>query len=183
MRRRRRLAALVGLVAVTGVVMQASHAAFSETVVSPGNSWATGAVSLTHNSVGQALFSDTDMVPGTGPAKCIEVTYRGDVDAEVRFYLAGVDDQDEPIASLLRLRIELGSRSSCADPGTWTTLSDATLRTTAAASDFATGLRPGVWYPTAGETRPYRLTLTLADDNAAQGNRADFALTWEAHSR
>ncbi|MGK5682216.1 hypothetical protein [Actinoplanes sp. URMC 104] len=180
---RRRIAFLAGLVTVAGVVVQATHASLSETVVNSGNSWATGAVTVTDNDHGQALFSDTALAPGTGPATCVEVTYRGDVDAEVRLYLTGLDERGQRLGTLLRLRIDIGSGASCAAPGTWILLGDATLRETAAARNWSTGLRPGLWRPRPAQTRPYRFTPTLADDNAAQGSRADFGLIWEARSR
>jgi hypothetical protein len=181
------MAMMVGLLLVTALVWQSTRAALDDRISYGGNTWQTGAVELTDNDNGVALFSGlgTNLTPGTWPAKCIEVTYTGDVPAEVRLYLARLDDHGEELDTLLTMKIDIGSGSSCASPGTWTQLSNSDLNTTArAAMTWATGLTPGAWKPsgTARETRPYRFTPTIADDNAAQGDWIRLDLVWEAHS-
>ncbi|MBL7261161.1 hypothetical protein [Paractinoplanes lichenicola] len=184
-RRRRRLgAAVIGAIATSAVIWQATYAALNNDVVISGNTFTSAGVTLTDNDSGRALFDATDLAPGPGATRCIEVTYSGDATAEVRLYLTGLDEHGQDLGALLSMRIDLGSGSSCAAPGTWTTLGDATLRTMAGASGWVNGLKPGLWQP-AGQgavTRPYRFTPVLADDDKAQGNRADFGFVWEARS-
>ncbi|MBU2666332.1 hypothetical protein KOI35_22780 [Actinoplanes bogorensis] len=178
---RRRALAVVGLLVTAGTVWQASYASFADGITSPGNSWETGAVTLTDSAGGSALFAGygTGLAPGPQPSRCIEVTYGGDVAADVRLYLAGLDNYGGRLDTLVTMRIELGSGSSCAAPGTWTTLSDTTLRATP--STWAAG--PGGWTVSGRETHPYRFTPTIAGDNAAQGSRVSADFVWEARSR
>ena len=178
---------VVGMLIAAGTVWQASHASLEETVTNRGNSWQSGTVAVTADDPGVAVFDGygTDLAPGTGPATCIEVTYAGDVAGDGRLYLARLNDHGQELDTLLTMRIELGSGSSCATPGTWTQLGDMTLRATAeAAGTWATGLTPGTWMPSGDspETRPYRFTPTVAGDNAAQGDDVQFDLVWEARS-
>ncbi|WP_043511682.1 MULTISPECIES: hypothetical protein [unclassified Actinoplanes] len=181
-------AALVaGMVVSAGLVWQASHASLEDTVTNQGDSWQSGIVALTDDDNGAALFTSfgTDLAPGTGSTKCIAVTYAGDVAADVRLYLARLDDHGEELDTLLTMRIDIGSGSSCASPGNWTQLSDTDLRATAnSAGTWAAGLTPGAWSPSGDqpETRPYRFIPTLADDNAAQGDQVELDFVWEAHS-
>ncbi|GAB2604493.1 hypothetical protein Aab01nite_78180 [Paractinoplanes abujensis] len=184
-RRRRKLGvAVLGAITASAVVWQATDAALSNDVVIPGNTWTSGAVTLTDNDAGRALFDSADLAPGAGTPRCIEVTYTGDVAAEVRLSLTGLDEHGQNLGSLLRMRIDLGSGSSCAAPGTWTTVGDATLRTLAGNAGWVNGLGPGRWQPTgrSAATRPYRFTPVLADDDSAQGGRAGFGFVWEARS-
>jgi len=187
LRAQRPAAMVAGLLVAAGLVWQASHASLSVTTSNRGNAWQSGTVTLTDDDNGVALFtgSGPDMAPGTGPARCIEVTYTGDVAADVRLYLPRLDDFGEQLDTLLTMRIEMGSGSSCTAPGTWRPLSNTTLRATAdTAGTWATGLVPGAWTPTGTrpETRPYRFTPTLAGDNAAQGDEVELDLVWEAHN-
>jgi len=181
--RRRRALAAAGLLVTAGLVWQASYATFDDSIVSGGNTWETGAVTLTDSANGAALFAGygADLPPGPAPSRCLEITYGGDAAADVRLYLARLDDYGQELDTLLTMRIELGSGSSCASPGAWTRLSDTDLRATA--DDWASGL--GSWAPSgaASETRPYRFTPTVAGDNAAQGDRVSADFVWEARSR
>ena len=178
---RRRSLAVVGLLVAAGTVWQSSYATFNDSLVSPGNSWETGAVTLTDNADGTALFAGygTDLAPGTQASRCIEVTYGGDVTADVRLYRGALDDYGGQLDTLVTMKIELGSGSSCAAPGSWTQISDATLRATA--NDWSSGL--GGWTVSSRATHPYRFTPTIAGDNAAQGSRVSAGFVWEARSR
>ncbi|MCO8269507.1 hypothetical protein M1L60_02750 [Actinoplanes sp. TRM 88003] len=175
--------AAAGLVMSAGMVWQASYATFDDSITNPGNSWETGAVTLTDNANGAALFAGygTNLPPGTAPSRCIEVTYGGDVTADVRLYLARLDDYGQELDTLLTMKVELGSGSSCASPGTWTPIFNTTLR--AMPGDWASGL--GLWAPdgSAKETHPYRFTPAIAADNAVQGDRVSADFVWEARSR
>jgi hypothetical protein len=179
---RRRLLGVAAVAATSTLIWESSSAALSDTVTSSGNGWRTGSVAITTGRQGVALFdgAQDQLRPGTETPKCIVVAYTGDVGAEVRLYLTGIHDHGRNFGDLVVLRIETGSGSSCSLPGTWTSLSDTTVRATAAASDWATGLGSGVWKR--GEKRPYRITPIVADTNAAQGGRVDLTFVWEARS-
>lgn len=178
---------MVGVLAAAGLVWQASHASLDDTVTNRGNAWQSGMVRLTDNDNGVALFTGfgTDLAPGTGPEKCIEVAYSGDVGADVRLYLSRLEDHGDQLDTLMTMKIDIGSGSSCKSPGTWTQLSNTDLRSTAdSAGTWATGLTAGAWTPSGAgpETRPYRFTPTVAGDNAAQGDQVELDFVWEAHS-
>lgn len=178
---------MIGLLAAAGLVWQATGATLAVHVTNSGNSWQSGVVRLTDNDQGLAMFgsSETNLAPGTGPAKCIEVTFAGDVPGEVRLYVPRLDNYGEQLDTALIMRIDMGSGSSCAVPGRWTALSQRTVRATAdAAATWATGLAAGAWRPSgdAAQTRPFRFTPTLAADNAIQGDRLQVDFVWEARS-
>ena len=87
-RRRRRpwvaLLAIVGVIGSSAMVWQASNAAFTATTNDGVNSFAAGTVALSDNDLGTALFSATNLKPGSTGQACIRVTYSGTLAAGVR---------------------------------------------------------------------------------------------------
>ncbi len=65
----------------------AVYSAFSSTTSNPGNSFATGSVSLTGNNTASALYNVSLAKPGDSSApKCMNVTYTGSLGSTVKLY-------------------------------------------------------------------------------------------------
>lgn len=185
------LAAPLALIASAGLVYQASTAAFVATTSNPGNTFSSGQVVLTDDRAGTAMFTtagEGKLVPGSTGYKCIDVTYSGDVAAQVRLHAAY--GATSALAPYLQLTVDQVSTAvACSATGNLT--GDSALFGTPTGTaqglvtghgSYATGL--GTWAPTgtAGETRRYRIAYTLADDNAAQDKQVELELTWEART-
>lgn len=176
-------AAIIAALAAFLMAFQATNAAFSAQTDSAGNSFAAGTVALTDNDGGSALFTVTDMVPGDTETRCIEVTYSGSVDSEVHVFGAA---SGTGLDAYLDLTIERGD-GTCDVFGNatpvWTGTNGDLGSFVGAATDFATGV--DAWQPTGGgpdDMVPYRITVTLQDDNNAQGLATSITFTWEAQN-
>ena len=131
------------------------------------------------------MFSMPHMKPNDSAVGCIEVTYSGSLDPEVRFY--GAATAGDGLEAYLNLTVERGD-GTCAAFGTptavWTNGTDGDLGIfLGAATDYATGVDS--WTPTGGapnDTVPYRFTVALQDDNAAQAKTVTVTFTWEAQN-
>src|SRR5436309_10541559 len=81
------LATLV-VVGVVGVLAAfGTFSAFSSTTSNPGNEFKAGTVTLADNDTGTALYNNQAAKPGTTVTSCINVTYTGSLDADVRLYV------------------------------------------------------------------------------------------------
>ncbi|MCH7581707.1 MAG: hypothetical protein IIC72_03655 [Acidobacteria bacterium] len=172
----------------TALILTASFAAFSDTTDNSGNTWSAGTVVLTDDDGGgSAMFTVPDMAPLATVTECIVVTYEGSLlPADVNLYgVSGGGGLD----AFLDLVIEEGSGGvfgNCAGGGGFTPTS--TIFTGGTLADFATthtnfGNGAGAWLPAANpESRTYRFTVTLQDDNLAQGLNATATFTWEAQA-
>jgi hypothetical protein len=192
-RRRRvvRAAAIpAALLASAMVVWQGSYAAFSATTDNPGNSWATGNVSLTDDDAGSALFTATLLKPTSTGQKCIVVTSNSTVFGPVKLYAGGLSANalSSNATEGLNLKVELANPGgtfvnnalNCGALATPTSLYTGTIAGLSASSNYATGL--GAWTPAAsGETRVYRFTYTLpaAATTTVAGQTATAGFTWE----
>jgi hypothetical protein len=193
------------------VVYQASSAAFITTTENHGNSFSTGALALTDNDSDGAMFSISNMIPGSSGSSCITVTYTGTVNpsAPVQLYVASGDATDTPgsggggTTSSLNWSVEtatgsgiFGSGASCTGLS-GTTIFGNTADTAITAgrmlSDFITkntyssGGATSVssaWTPSTGNTKVFRFNYKLATDapNTAMGATVSLKITWEAHS-
>jgi hypothetical protein len=157
-------------------------------------------VCLVDNDVDTAMFTMSNMVPGSTEAGCIKVTYSGTLNSTVKLYGtttgSGLDQ-------FLNLRVTRGAFvptepafDSCAN-----FVSDDSDHLGAGAGviyngtlqawgdDFASGLldpsdclappcAAEAW--TDSESHVYRFEITLQDDNSAQGRIATQTFTWEA---
>ena len=178
-------AAILAVLAAFLLAFQATNAAFSAQTDNQSNQFAAGTVTLTDNDGGSALFTVTDMVPGQTEIGCIEVTYSGSLNPEVRTF--GAVTGGDGLEAFLDLTIERGD-GDCTTFGTstavWTNGTDGDLGVFAAtATNYASGV--DAWQPTGGapnDTVPYRFTVTLQDDNGAQGLSSAVTFTWEAQN-
>lgn len=181
---------LAGLAASAGVIWQASYSAFSATTVNPTNNWSAGSVALSDDDSNTAMFTATNLKPGSTGTKCIAVTSTGSLASNVKLYGTSPATTNA-LSTSLNLTVTQGtggSFGSCTGftpLGTGSSVYTGTLASFGStATNFATGL--GTWAPTgtASETRVFQFTYTLdpAAPNTAQGGTASIGFTWEAQN-
>jgi predicted ribosomally synthesized peptide with SipW-like signal peptide len=173
-----------------GVAAVGTLSAFSATTVNNDNSFAAGTVTLADNDSGAVLYSVSNQKPGVNTVKCIKLTYTGTLGADVKLYTASTVNAS---AQYINLTIEKGTSDTAVFPncGTFTaesTIYNGTLAAFAAAKNsYANGVPafPGsqtTWAQ--NDTLVYRFTLSVQDDNAAQGASSGLhTFTWEARNQ
>lgn len=182
------------LLVVSWLVIERSTSAFSATTANGANHLATGSVVLGDDDGGTALWNATEMTALQSEQRCIEVTYNGSLTpaSAIRIYGTYVDgpdagtSADSALGPYLNMAVEAGAVGASCATFTGTTIASATGTFAAFASghgDYTNGIATG-WTPVggSGESRAFRITLTVADDNLAQGKVAEPAFTWEARS-
>lgn len=184
-----RLASLVtSLVFVAFLVVGSSRAAFSATTDNVTNSVSAGTVALSDDDSGSVLFNVSSMAPLDSAAECIVVTYNGDlsVGSAVELYRSGAIT-GTGLDQYLDLVVEVGTGGSFGNCTGFTPSSTlytgSSLQSFASShTSYASALSTG-WSPTgAGQNRTFRFTISLQDNNAAQGLNATFGYTWEVRS-
>lgn len=189
-----RLVALVGvpaaLVASGVLVSTASYSAFSATTTNPTSNWTAGTVALSDDDGGAALFTATNLRPGSTGQNCIAVTSTGSLPSTVKLYASGAVAQTKDLATNLQLTVEQGTgggSGTCSGFTPAATVSgvySGSLAGVGSATSYATGL--GRWATTgaASETQTYRFTWTLptTTPNSVQGGTASVGFTWEAQN-
>lgn len=180
--------AVLGSIAAFGV-----FAAFSQTTVNSGNSFAAGTVTIGDNDAGSALYNVSNRKPGDSVTSCIRVTYSGTLASDVHLYTA---DPIGAIGPYVNLTIDAGTQPAAAFPSCTGFTADAggpifngTLAGFAAArNSYANGVvdYPGTvatsWSP--GDAVVYRFTVSLQDNNSAAGLASGtHAFTWEARNQ
>ena len=183
------------LATVTAIAGFATFSAFTSTTSNSGNSFAAGTVYISDNDSGSAMYSVSNQKPGDSVQKCIKVTYTGTMDASVKLYASAVG----AVGDYITLLVETGSGSptfpGCtgftADASP--TLYNGTLKGFADTyTSYANGLadNPGTatkWV--ANDAVVYRFTLTLQDNNGANGGGSGalstgaHSFTWEAQNQ
>jgi predicted ribosomally synthesized peptide with SipW-like signal peptide len=176
---------LLGGVAVVGTL-----SAFSSTTTNTDNSFAAGTVTLADNDSGAVLYGVANQKPGVNTVKCIKLTYTGSLDADVKLYTPSSVNAS---AQYINLTIEKGTSDTAVFPncGTFTsqsTVYSGTLANFAATrNSYANGILafPGAQSAWAqNDTLVYRFTLSVQDDNAAQGASSGLhTFTWEARNQ
>jgi predicted ribosomally synthesized peptide with SipW-like signal peptide len=174
---------VIGIVgALAGV---GTFSAFSATTVNSGNDFAAGTVYITDNDSGSAMYNVSNQAPGDVVERCITVTYTGSLDADVKLYGSAVG----ALGNYVDLQIEKGTGAVPFGAGCVGFSSDGvvyndTLGNFASThTGWANGLvvNPGAateWQQ--NDAVVFRFTLTLQDDNNANGGAA--ALSTGAHS-
>ncbi len=173
--------AVVTLALVSVVVVGGSRGVLSRTTNDVASSSTADAVVVTDDDAGSAMFSMHGMTPTDSLERCIVTTYGGDVTpADVSLYgISGGTGLD----AYLDLTIEEGTGGTFADctgfAANSTPFSGTLADFAATHTNFGSGLR--AWSPTSSpESHSYRFTVTLKDDNAAQGLDATASFFWEA---
>ena len=179
-----RLGAVLGaFVLMSALVVTGSRAAFFDTTDNAANSWAAGTVIITDDDTGSAMFSVSDMAPTQSVVNCIVLTYSGSLTpADVVVYGTSGGSLD----AYLDMTIEEGSGGSfgsCVGFIPASTIFTNTLANFSAThTNFGNGLTG--WSPAATpESKTYRFTLTLQDNNLAQGLSTTGTFTWEAQNQ
>jgi predicted ribosomally synthesized peptide with SipW-like signal peptide len=186
------LLVLGGLAAVGGA---ATYSAFSSQTTNTSNSFTAGTVQLADNDVGAAMLSLMNGQPGASDTSCIHITYSGSLSSTVRLYgaVAGA------LAPYLTLTVTRGDDPTpvfddctgfVADPADYIGSGSGVIyqgALSAFPATYALGLvdpvaaSPETW--TNPESHTYRFAVTLANDNAAQGQSATASFSWEARNQ
>jgi len=177
---------------VNGVI--GSLAVLSAQARNPSNTFSTGTVLIGDNSGGSTLFTLTAAEPGSTVSGCIKVTSTGSIGSTVRLYGASTGG----LAPYINLTITRGTDSSpsyasCANfaaDGTNYLGSGSGVIYSGTLSAFPAAYAAGVVDPTASsprtwtqnEAHSYKITATLANNNAAQGQSSTATFTWEARN-
>jgi predicted ribosomally synthesized peptide with SipW-like signal peptide len=175
--------ALAILCAAAGLAV---FSAFSSSQESSTNTFAAGTVTLASNGTGAVLFDLPNMKPGESATKCVQVTYNGTLNAKVE--LSGTHSGG--LAQYLSTSVTRGSfpgsapaNNSCEgftpdaeNPSLWS----GTLNTFPTSSSPISD--PGSW--STGSVHVYEITMTLPAEvpNAAQGEEAHAAFSWQAQN-
>ena len=180
----------VALVGSAALVWHASYSAFTATTSNPTNNWAAGTVALSDDDANTAMFTASNLKPGSTGTKCIAVTSTGSLPSAVKLY-GTTFSQTKALAANINITVEEGnggSSTSCAGFTplvTGGTVYSGTLDGFATTkTNYSSGV--GSWAPTgsASETRSYRFiyTLSTSTPDSAQGGTAALGFTWEAQN-
>ena len=196
-RPRRKGAPLLGVGAVVAgaltsgaLVWHASYSAFSASTANPTNNWSAGTVALSDDDSNTAMFTASNLKPGSTGTKCIAVTSSGSLASAVKLYGTGAASTNA-LSSSINLTVTQGSGGGFGSCTGYTPLASGSSvysGTLAAFASTATGYSSGLgsWAPTgtASETRVYQFTYTLdsAAPNSVQGGTAALGFTWEAQN-
>lgn len=186
------IAGLASLLVVSAVVLQVSDAAFADTTMVAGSTWAAGTVSIVDSDGDAAMFGSGPWRPGQSQVECLEVTYTGSVapsspvtlSAEVTELVVAGDGLGNDIAVTVDLAPPGQSCAAWVDAGTYRVFSGTLASMTVPGSTS--------WIPTLpadehvdgvgdGDVmRAFWVTATLdADvDDSAQGEGASAAFLW-----
>jgi predicted ribosomally synthesized peptide with SipW-like signal peptide len=193
-RTRKVLATMLVLGLVAGLATIASFAAFSSTTENSNNDFDAGTVWITDNDGGADMLYDlTNQKPDDSKVSCIKVTYQGTLDAAVSFY----GSAPGTFGDYVNLVVEEGTSDSATFPNCGVFTPTATLYSgeldefATDNSDYGSGLATvdqdgDDWQN--GDTQVYRFTVTLQDDNAANGESSGplgtdpHSFTWEAQN-
>ena len=180
----------VALIASGIVVSQASYSAYSASTSNPTSNWSSGTVQLSDDDSNAALFSASNLKPGSTGSKCLVVTSTGSLASSVKLYATN-PATTKALSSSINLTITQGTGGSFGSCTGYTPLASGasvfsgsldSFGTTA--TSYATGL--GSWTPTgtATESRTYQVSYTLAANapDTTQGGTAAVALTFETQN-
>lgn len=177
-----------GIVASSLVMWRASNAAFTATTTNGADTFSTGSVVISDNDSGTALFSVTNMKPGSTGVACIRVSYTGTLTAPVKLYGTS-HSTTNALSSYIDFQVEESTGAgvttfpSCAGIGATSTLFNSTLASFASShTSYANGVSS--WTPTTTASRDYRITYTLSSSapNSTMSSTSSITLTWEAQN-
>jgi predicted ribosomally synthesized peptide with SipW-like signal peptide len=187
---RRVLLSLLVVGLLGGVAVVGTLSAFSSTTTNADNSFAAGTVTLADNDSGGVLYSVSNQKPGVDTVKCIKLTYTGSLGADVKLYTPSTVNA---AAQYINLTIEKGTSDTAVFPNCGTFTSESTIYSGTLANfastrnSYANGILafPGAQTAWAqNDTLVYRFTLSIQDDNAAQGASSGLhTFTWEARNQ
>jgi predicted ribosomally synthesized peptide with SipW-like signal peptide len=192
-RHRKILLSLLLIGAMTALAGFGTFSAFSSTTTNSGNSFAAGTVFVDDNDAGSAMYTVSNQGPGVNTVRCIRVTYGGTMAADVKLYTTSTVGA---VADYVNLTVEKGSGNptfpNCTGFSAESTVFNGELDEFMSTRDsYANGIAafPGSqtqWNQ--NDTLVYRFTLSLQDDNNANGGATPLstgahAFTWEARNQ
>jgi hypothetical protein len=188
---RRKLLLTLGVIAVMGVAIFGTFAAFTATSANSGNEIASGTVKIDDESgTSTSLYDVADAAPGDSATACIRITYDGSLDAAVKLYLSSAVSN----GANFTLQVERGSGLTTVD-GT-RSCAGFTASSTAYSGDLddlgatyaagADGKAAGAAW-SQGQSVDYRFTVTAKDDSTPNAHTTAVtsgahAFTWEARN-
>jgi len=169
-----------------------TYSAFTATTTNSGNAFSAGTVVIADNSSGGVVYNFTGQKPGVAQTGCIKLTYSGSLPATVSLYTAS---SSGTLGQYVNLTIDkvTWSGSPPAFPSCSGTVASSTNLYTGTLNGFVTtyttfanGIQafPGSqtqWNQ--NDALYYRLTLTLQNNNSAQGLTSTTGFTWEADNQ
>jgi hypothetical protein len=171
-------------VALVGTMLfRTTSSLFSSPTDNPGNSWATGSVTLGDDDSGTAMFTTTGnglLTGGQTVTNCIEVDYTGTstTGVNIKFYGAATGN----LAEYLDVTVERGTGGGFGDCTgfTGTQIFNNTLKyLNDNVDDFTAGV--GAWTPaSSSDSRVYRISISVQQNALAQAKTATGTFTWEA---
>ncbi|WP_308159215.1 hypothetical protein [Curtobacterium sp. ISL-83] len=158
--------------------------------MNPTSNWTAGTVALQDDDANTALFTATNLKPGSTGQNCITVTSTGSLASAVKLYGTNAATTNG-LSSYVNVTVQqgtgggFGSCSGFTPLATGGTLYAGTLADFASThSNFANGV--GTWTPTgsASEARVYEVSYSVSSTtpNTAQAGTAALGLTWEAQN-
>lgn len=190
---------LLATVVVVGLLIAAVGAAvfsaYTAVTSNDGNTFTAGTIELTDNDSGNALFNVSGFTPGDSFVRCIKVDYdsTGGVQSGLRLFGA---TGGTGLADYLDIRVRRGTMAVPASaPGDCTGFTPDTADYNGDGPgvfvddkliDFPANYDDGVADPVAawsdGDSAVYEITLTVENDNDAQGLAATQDFSFEARN-
>jgi hypothetical protein len=183
-------AALPAALLLSGaVVAGGSYSAFSATTANPTSNWTTGTVVLSDDDAGSALFTATNLKPGSTGSNCITVTSTGSLASAVKLYATAA--AGGTLGSQITLTVEQGTSSSATTFGSCANFTSTSTLYSGSLTSFGSTYTSysnsvGSWTPTGSgsENRVYKFTYSLPSNlaNSYQNTTASLGFTWEAQN-
>lgn len=179
------VAALAGVVLHGLFTWAGTSAMFTAQTVNPKSTWASGAVSISDDDGGVAMFNATGLFPGVTATHCITVSYGGTVTSAVKLYASA---SAGPLAPYINLTINEGTGGSYASCTGFSAVGGPDYAGTLSyftATKTAYGDGVGTSAPTSnGQTRTYQFIVNV--DSATPASMQNAATTatfqWEAQA-
>jgi hypothetical protein len=177
------VAVLFAVALVGTLLFRTTSSLFSSPTDNPGNSWATGSVTLGDDDSGTAMFTTAGnglLTGGQTLVNCIEVDYTGisTTGVGIKFYGAATGN----LAPYLDVTVERGTGGGFGDCTgfTGTQIYSNTLQhLNDNVDDFTSGV--GSWTPvSSSDSRVYRISIAVQQNSLAQAKTAAGTFTWEA---
>lgn len=183
---------VVGLLIAT--VGAAVFSAYTSVTSNEGNTFTAGTIALTDNDSGSALFNVNGFTPGDSFVRCIRVDYASTGGVQSGIKLFG-NSGGTGLVDYLDLRIRRGTMPAPGAPSDCTGFTpDSTDYEGSGAgvfvdtqldqfpSTYAGGIEDPIAAWSDGDSAVYEITLTVQNDNAAQGLAATQDFSFEARN-
>jgi hypothetical protein len=175
-------AVVAGLLGSGAFVWQGTNAAFTSTTNNGANNWTAGAVTISDDDSGTALFNATGLVPGSTGSKCIKVSYTGNVAAAVKLYVASSSGTLAPYVDLVVEEGTGGTFSNCTGFSGSTIYTGTLANMASTKTAFASGV--GTFAPSTNtDTKVYKFTYTLNASTPDNMQSATCAATFQWESQ